>query len=185
MKRLVAVFAVALMCCLLCAPAVAHADESNIYAPFDSFSELYDAYLVAVENGDEDTIASLEEIGRSSLQAEIEASEAALAATPLPYGTASLGLSDYFEYSGWRGTSGQSVNLAMMPKGNFKYFWSETDKANGWALVNWNYGMDYRWQNTNNMRDQFYCHARLVYSAAAGEWNLEPWKTSMNPFTCN
>lgn len=179
MKRLVAVFAVALMCCLLCAPAVAHADESNIYAPFDSFSELYDAYLVAVENGDEDTIASLEEIGRSSLQAEIEASETA--PQPRPY------VRDYFEYAEFRGTSISNANLAMMPKGNFKYYWSDVDKLNGWNTIYFNFSNDYRWQRANLgvMKEQFYCHARLVYSVAAGEWNLEPWKTSISAITCN
>ncbi|WP_302396316.1 DUF2599 domain-containing protein [Eggerthella sinensis] len=177
MRRLVAVFAVALMCCLLCAPAVAHADESNIYAPFDSFSELHDAYIVAVEDGDENTIAWLEDIGRSSLRAEIEASETA--PQPRPY------VRDYFDYAEFRGSSVSNANLAMMPKGNFKYAWSDVDKLNGWNTIYFNFSNDYRWANTSTMKEQFYCHARLVYSVIAGEWNLEPWRTSMNPFTCN
>ncbi|WP_353885718.1 DUF2599 domain-containing protein [uncultured Eggerthella sp.] len=72
-----------------------------------------------------------------------------------------------------------------MPKGNFKYAWSDVDKLNGWNTIYFNFSNDYRWANTSTMKEQFYCHARLVYSVIAGEWNLEPWRTSMNPFTCN
>ena len=63
----------------------------------------------------------------------------------------------------------------------FSYSYFET-RSNGVTLSPGNHS---KWDNTEIMQEQFYCHARLGYSAMESEWNLEPWRTSMNPFTYN
>lgn len=63
-------------------PVSAAAVESpSIYGPYDNFEELYEAYMQAVEDGDTNQQAYLLEIGRTSLRAEIEMSQAN---TPAP-----------------------------------------------------------------------------------------------------
>lgn len=79
LKRLVPVLLVGLAFLI---PGVAHADEVIIYAPFNYFDELKEAYMEAVEVGDLDKQEWLLEIGRSSLDAMIEEGESDLAAQP-------------------------------------------------------------------------------------------------------
>ena len=63
--------------------------------------------------------------------------------------------------------------------------WSATKKSNGWNAVYAKFSNSSHWDNTACMKEQFYCHARLFYATAAGEWILEPWKTSIKAVTCN
>ncbi len=53
----------------------------SIYCLYDNFEELYQAYMQVIEDGDTVQHAYLHEIGRTSLQAEIEMSQTN---TPLP-----------------------------------------------------------------------------------------------------
>ncbi len=87
----------------------------------------------------------------------------------------------FFDY----GYFEKRYNGDTLSLGNKKKHWSSKDKANGWNSVMARFYDDSRWDNTSVMEEQFYCHARLGYAAIEYEWNLEPWRTEMNPITCN
>lgn len=76
MKRLLGVFFSVLVGVFLFAPA-AYAESVNIYAPYDSFEDMRDAYVEAIENGDTEKQEELYELGHSTLRAEIEMSKKA------------------------------------------------------------------------------------------------------------
>ncbi|MGY3776580.1 DUF2599 domain-containing protein [Helcococcus sueciensis] len=88
---------------------------------------------------------------------------------------------DYF-YSGYFETKNGKITLTLHPK---LWAWSSSDKSNAWMSVYATFYRSHHWANTSVMHDQFYCHARLAYQLIEREWNLEPWRTSMNPITCN
>lgn len=158
-------------------------EPDSIYAPYNSFEELYAAYMQAVQDGDTHTQAKLLEIGRTSLQAEIELSEA-YAPQPLLDPTKEYWkyqvFPNYFSY-GYFEQRDSGVTLSL---GNKLSYWSSEDKSNGWTATYIRFSEQPQWDNTEIMKEQFYCHARLVYSAVEQEWNLEPWRTHMDPFTC-
>lgn len=89
--------------------------------------------------------------------------------------------SKYF-HSGYFEKRNGKMTLTLHPK---LWAWSSTDKSNAWMSVYANFYKSQHWNNTKVMRDQFYCHARLIYQLVEREWNLEPWRTSMNSITCN
>lgn len=157
--------------------------QNNIYGPYNSFEELYNDYMEAVADNDVEKQNELLELGRSSLQAEIEMSEN----TPRPLidPDESYWLQQflvYFDYGYFEQRSdGWTLSLGPVPRA----IWSDSDKSNGWNAVYTKFHDNVHWNNTDIMKEQFYCHARLVYSAIEEEWNLEPWRTSMNPITCN
>ena len=188
MKRFY-LFGVAALAGALLLASPAYADEASIYAPYSSFEELYDAYESAVASGDKEKQEQILEIGESSLKREIASSEeqAGLSSgfrvnTDEQYWKAQF--PKYFNYGTWK-SDGRGPNLALGPKN--KGVWSESDKANGWNATYTMFRNSPQWNNRNVqvMKEQFYCHARLGYSTFAGEWNLEPWRTAMNPVTCN
>lgn len=189
MKKFAGTLLVMLLGVFALAPA-AYAEEVNIYAPFNSFEELYDAYTEAVAEGDTDKQEWLLEIGESSLDAEIKRSEEALASVPTPmYNPDEMywinQFPKYFSYGTWKYDSQGRPNLALGPIN--KGIWLPADAANGWNATYTKFRNASQWGNKNVecMKDQFYCHARPIYSTVAGEWNLEPWKPSINPITCN
>lgn len=190
MKRL---FSFALACLLVVSAATlmggttyaeATTELESIYAPYNSFEELYAAYMQAVQDGDAEAQAELLEIGRTSLQAEIEFSEMY---TPRPTYDAVEAywknevFPQYFFYGYFENRS-DGVTLSL---GNKLSSWSSEDKENGWAATYISFRNNSNWDNTDCMKEQFYCHARLIYSAIESEWNLEPWKTTINSITCN
>lgn len=159
-------------------------ESSNIYGAYESFDELYQAYLKAVEEQDVEEQEHLIEIGRTSLLAEIEIAEGntpAFAADAMEIYQREVVLPQYFSCSYFE-TRSNGVTLSL---GNKLSYWSANDKSIGWNAVRISYQNNSKWDNTEIMQEQFYCHARLGYSAIESEWNLEPWRTSMNPFTCN
>ncbi len=160
--------------------AYAKNEETSIYGEYDSFNELYDAYFEAVENGDVEKQGELLEIAESSLKKEIQASEVAyyLQVKPLSYSS----FFDLFSNGYWQVRNGQ-IDLSLWPRE--KKYWSEEEKFYGWNLTYDKFSYDPSWDNTECMKEQFYCHARLGYSWLQDEWNLEPWRTSMNAITCN
>lgn len=164
--------------------SVVAASSSSIYGPYDSFSELYDAYMEAVSNNDTELQEYLLEIGKSSLQAEMEMSRSSVPETRSDavedYWRNEI-LPQYFSYSYFE-TRDSGVTLSL---GNKLSVWSAEDKNTGWNAVYISYRNHYLWDNTDIMEEQFYCHARLGYAAIEEEWNLEPWRTSMNYITCN
>lgn len=88
---------------------------------------------------------------------------------------------NYFE-DGYFETRDNGVCLTLHPK---LWAWSDTDKSNAWMSVYANFYRDWRWDNTSIMKKQFYCHARFIYQLVEREWNLEPWRTEMDPIDCN
>ena len=186
MKRLLSILSCLVLGAVLMLPAAAYADEANIYAPFSNFEELYDAYMEAIEDGDTERQEWLLEIGESSLDKLIDIGEAAAASTPQPMYNDDLAywisqFPKYFSYGGWK-TGAQGINLALRPINNV--YWSASDMENGWNATYSKFYDDPQWDNTNCMKAQFYCHARRPI-AAQGEWNLEPWRTSIDPIFCN
>lgn len=185
MKTRISVLLAVLLLLSMLSPVSAAAVESpSIYGPYDNFEELYEAYMQAVEDGDTNQQAYLLEIGRTSLRAEIEMSQAN---TPAPaydaveqYWREEV-LPQYFSYSYFE-TRDNGVCLSL---GNRLSYWSSDDKSTGWTAVRISYQNHAYWDNTDIMEEQFYCHARLGYAAIESEWNLEPWKTSINSITCN
>lgn len=88
---------------------------------------------------------------------------------------------DYFHSGYWENRS-NGVCLTLHPK---LWAWSELDKYNAWMSVYATYYRSNYWDNTEIMRQQFYCHARFIYQLIERDWNLEPWKTSIDPINCN
>lgn len=184
MKAKISVLLTVILLFSMILPVNAVVESPSIYGPYNNFEELYQAYMQAVEEGDSEQQALLLEIGRTSLRAEIEMSQAN---TPVPaydpveqYWRDEV-LPQYFSYSYFE-TRSNGVCLSL---GNKLSYWSSDDKSTGWTAVRMTYRNHRYWDNTEIMKEQFYCHARLGYAAIENEWNLEPWKTSVNPITCN
>lgn len=185
MKRYFSLILLFVLIVLSVSPAGVRAVESqSIYGPYDTFEELYTAYMQAVEDNDVEEQAYLLEIGRTSLQAEIAMSEGS-AAQPAYDAVKHYWVNEvfpqYFSY-GYFETRNGEICLTL---GSKLTEWSADDKDSGWVATRMKFQDDSRWDNTEIMKEQFYCHARKLYAAIESEWNLEPWRTSMNPFTCN
>lgn len=156
--------------------------SKGIYGTYTSFNHLYDAYQDAIKKGDTRKQEELLAIGRSSLEAEMEISSDIIQPQYDPDQMYWINqFPNYFSYGRFE-TRSNGITLSL---GNFKSYWSSTDKINGWNSVYAKFASSSNWNNTNIMKEQLYCHARLGYAAIEAEWNLEPWRTSMNPITCN
>lgn len=184
MKKIFGLFSALLLTLSIAIPCVAYAMEPRgIYGPYENFEELYAAYMEAVENNDIALQEQLVEIGWSSLYAEIEADEnngiQTIADAEDEYWREFF--TDYFSYGYFEERStGWTLSL-----GNKLKNWSTEQKSIGWNATYSKFVYDSHWDNTNMMQEQFYCHARLGYALIESEWNLEPWRKSMNPITCN
>ena len=182
MKRRIVFVFVFLLAFFLVFPNKAKADEKNIYAPFETFEELYEAYGKAIKERNIEQQKKLLEIGRRSLIAEMEMADRSIKPTADPDKIYWINqFPNYFSY-GYFEIRSNGLTLSL---GNKLHYWSAQNKANGWNSVYAKFSDDNRWAHTNVMREQFYCHARLGYAAFEKEWNLEPWRTSINPITCN
>lgn len=176
-------FVIVLVVCLFPCFAAATEENENPYAPYNNFEELYDAYMKALEDEDVPLQEKLVAIGRKSLRAEIaEGKESGVK----PYIDSELEywnsvFTRYFSY----GYFEVRPNGWCLSLGNKLSYWNAEDKSQGWNATYAKFYKDPHWDNTDIMEEQFYCHARLVYAAIEKEWNLEPWKTSMDPITCN
>ncbi len=121
--------------CFMMTLSVAYGADAtgSIYGDYDSFDELYDAYMEAVESGDDELQKELLEIGRTSLEAEIEASESDVAVIQVDPDEAywRQKFPKYFNY-GYFESRSSGWTLSLGPK---LTSWSSTDKANGWKSV--------------------------------------------------
>ena len=169
-------------------------DVDGVYGKYGSFNVIYDEYMKAVKDGNVEKMSELEKIAEESLQKEIEIGEKELElSNSIPEYMPTMTRMDpdeqyylnlfwrYFNTGYWEWRS-NGVCLTLKNKLNY---WSSSDKANGWAATYTKFRKSSNWRNTNVMQQQFYCHARLGYAAYEHTWNLEPWRTSMNPITCN
>ena len=156
---------------------------SDSFLGFDSsyYQELKAAYAVAVQNGDQDRQKELIQAANELLESYIN-NRQDVDIMPLVSGT----YHDYFEYSWWRqrdydGT--QKWCLSIEPKAS--YSWQEPNASQyAWNIIYNMHGQSSRWDNTLSMEKQFMCHAHFA-GGWKTPWNLEPWRTNVNPFTCN
>lgn len=95
----------------------------------------------------------------------------------------------YFEDAYWRQREYKELGwrkawcLTLIPNRNRSYGIFQTDNEIAWSYVVARFSNDYRWNNESIMRRQFMCHCR--YARYKSDWNIEPWRTSMNPVNCN
>lgn len=88
----------------------------------------------------------------------------------------------FFSSGYWTLNKENIRNLELHNKLNY---WSNQNKLDGWSATYAIFRKSVYWKNTETMREQFYCHARLGYAAYEKTWNLEPHKTSINALNCN
>lgn len=169
-------------------------DVDGVYGKYGSFDVVYDEYMKAIKDGNVEKMSELEKIAEESLQKEIETSEKELELSNsiteyMPTMTRMDPDEQYYLNLFWRYFNTgywewRSSGVCLTLKNKLNY-WSSSDKANGWAATYTKFRKSSNWRNTYVMQQQFYCHARLGYAAYEHTWNLEPWRTSMNPITCN
>lgn len=182
MKRVfAAVTSVAIISSLATASAFAVSTEQSPYGEYDNFNEVYTAYMEAIDNNDLEKQAELLEIARTSLDNMIEESHQIASQNATPYAARGV-FSDYFSAGYWE-TRDNGVCLTLMRTGAFFDLTPQITEA--WNLTYARFGNDPEWDNTDIMEEQFFCHARFIYGVFERVWNLEPWKTSINPITCN
>ncbi|MSA97283.1 DUF2599 domain-containing protein [Finegoldia sp. BIOML-A2] len=181
-----------IICCLMVALFGKPSFAASNYGEFDNFNQLKIAYEEAIEKGDTKEMKRLEKIADKQLEDEI-LYNSKQPETMIPYhhsagiygdtiGDKYKAMFNRFFYTGYWKNRSDGISLALKNK---KSYWTADDKNNGWnATYAMFHGSSY-WRNTSMMKKQFYCHARLGYAAYEDEWNLEPWKTSINSFTCN
>lgn len=166
----------------------ASAEGSNTYGNYASFNELYDAYIQAVNSGDTQAQAELLAIAQDTLDEEIANSNTlpTLERVDPDWQYYNSLFPTYFSSGYWE-TRADGLCLTLNPINAPQ--WSSQAKDLAWnatyARFGYNGGSNWPNNKTAIMREQFYCHARLVYSSIETVWNLEPWRTSMNPITCN
>ncbi len=182
MKKILSMAMVAIMLMSTNAFKVYASDVDNIYLNYgyESYEDLKNDYLLSIEENNIDKQAELEKIAKETLEAEIKISESqgkSVRVDPdVDYYTKLF--PTYFSSGGWayRDTG---WSLGMVPKRN-------DNKDEAWNTVYAKFYMTSQWNNTDSMKTQFYCHARNFWPyTTEEEWNLEPWKTSTNYFTCN
>lgn len=149
-------------------------DELLIY-----HQQLYEEYQLALENNDVDAQNYLIEEGERVLQ---QISDIDIEADLDLLSTGDTSYYDYFTTSYWI-TRSIGVSLSIYPI-NLAWPRGAVDIEYAWQhILKW-HSSDSQWNNTTSMRGQFWCHANLAGSMKT-PWNIEPWKTSFNPFTCN
>lgn len=164
-------------------------NDTPDYGKYESFSNLYTEYQKAVESGDTEAQKEMLEIAQRTLSEEIEAADdnATVMRADPDYEYYYKLFPTYFSSGYWEQRA-DGVCLTLHPISANR--WSSSDKDLAWdstyARFGYYNGSGY-WPSsaTNILREQFYCHARLIYSSIETEWNLEPWRQTMNPITCN
>lgn len=160
---------------------------SSSYEEYGDFNGLYDAYLIALEEEDEELLEELERIASITLQEEIAEAEKEVSMQPFVDPDRDYYLRQFNNYfgSGYWETRSNGLCLTLYPKMN-SLPWTSSDKNIAWNATYAKFGYNnYNWNNTACMKEQFYCHARLPYTLIEREWNLEPSKTSVSSITCN
>ncbi len=170
---------------LLAAPSPAIAEEVNLYAPYGSHQEPLEAYEDAVAANDVEKQEEILAIGRASLDSSISEGDSIISMLPMTRTTPDdaywiAQFPTYFSSGGWINRQGL-VSLSLYPKNPIT--WTSAKAAYAWYSTMARFDEDYRWANTNVMKEQFYCHWTL--GSWKSPWNLEPSKTSINPVTCN
>jgi len=161
--------------------------ETQKYGEYETFKDLYDAYFEAVENGDVEKQIQLEEIAERTLQQEIEEANNTISLIRPrvdPEAEYYKAMFPTYFYSGYWEMRDSGICLTLNRKSILVGGTSESIN-NAWIATYFKFSNSSNWQNTSMMEKQFYCHARLAWSVIESEWNLEPWKTSMNVITCN
>lgn len=162
-------------------------EEISIYGQYGNFENLYAAYVQAVEDNNLEKLTEINKIAEDSLNYEIQQAEnrsKALRYDPIEdkYGYLKI-FNEYFKNGYWETRdSGLTLSLEVISK---TLKWPESDKDRAWNATYVLFSDNSNWSNTEMMKKQFYCHARMGYSLMEDVWNLEPWRETMNPLTCN
>ncbi len=154
-------------------------DVDNIYLNYgyDNYQDLKNDYLLAIEENDINKQAELEKIAKVTLEEEIRISKDQNKSMKAEPGADEL-FYTYFSGGGWAHRN-TGWSLGMVPKRN-------DNKNAAWNGVYAKFYRTSQWDNSDSMEKQFYCHARNFWPyTTEEEWNLEPWRTSTNYFTCN
>lgn len=158
--------------------------EKGSYTP----QQIQQEYNKAIENGDTAKQNDLEKMAREQidkLKAEFNLQKGVEGDTISPRSVYDPLQEEYYEKyfngSSWIDRDGV-ISLSMYPDAPLT--WIGSAPARAWGSIVYKHSSDYRWQNTDIMEDQFYCHYWLAGSFKI-PWNIEPHKTSINPVTCN
>ena len=183
MKRAIALIATIFFAFSLLASSALAGTASGKYGIYDNFKDLYDAYFEAVKTGDTTTQDKLLEIARVTLQQDIELGHSGI--QPIYDPDEQYWNQQFISYfsTGYWETRDNGICLSLFPR--TPTYWSDSQKLTAWNATFSKFHNDSKWDNTSCMEEQFYCHARLYTSMIETEWNLEPWKTSINPIFCN
>ena len=164
----------------------AYAEDVNIYAPYDSFEDMRNAYVEAIESGNVEKQRELYELGHSTLQKEIELSKKAFDEEPLTranpdeqYWIAQF--PKLFSSGSWIVRDG-TVSLSLTPLSVVRYG-TRADATRGWNSLYTKFRNHANWQNTSSMEGQYYCHWERA--KVKPQWNLEPGKPTFDPYSCN
>lgn len=178
MKKLFVTFIALMFVSLLPITAFASENTTPDYGKYGSFANLYEEYQKAVESGDTEAQKEMLEIAQRTLDDEIEAAdENATVMRVDPDYQYYYNLFPTYFYSGMWEYRADGVCLTLNPINAM--WWSSGDKDAAWNATYARFGYynaSGHWPSsaTDTLREQFYCHARLGYSAIETEWNLEP-----------
>lgn len=143
----------------------------------ERYKELKIDYDFAIESGDLEQQIILITEGNIILEKLMAAEEEYQQSSRNVFGTT---YKDYFEKSYWITRDGE-ISLSIYP---INLAWSTSQIETTWDIIRGVHESDREWDNTQTMRSQYWCHVNFAGSMKT-PWNIEPWKTSINPFTCN
>lgn len=170
------IFCIAL---IACSGATAFANDTitKLTELSDYHKQLQKDYEIAMAEGNIDVQNQLIQEADKVLNEMTEISEGMPLTRSNPFGTTYY---NYFSKSVWITRSGV-VSLSIYP---INLAWPSSQIETAWQFIVERHNSDPQWNNEKIMRKQFWCHVNFAGSMKT-PWNLEPHKTSINPFTCN
>lgn len=161
--------------------AFASSETQNIQKmSFDELTEyhlqLQEEYGQAVADDDSSKQIGLIEEGNFVLDRIVELAEN----TPKTRNAFGTTYYSYFSNSKWIDRNGL-ISLSIYP---INLAWPSSQIETAWQFIVSEHNSHRNWKNESSLRKQFWCHVNFAGSMKT-PWNIEPSKTSTNPFTCN
>lgn len=72
--------------------------------------------------------------------------------------------------------------LKIVPSKKMRYSIFTENKEYSWSLIYSKFYNDYRWKNSQSLKEQYFCHISKAFFKSS--WNLEPFRISSN-IVCN
>lgn len=142
-------------------------------------SNIRSEYETALADGDEKTAEKCVDEANALLDAQIEHLDTAT----ISNSRISADLSPYFTEVKWEKRS-DGICLTIYPTTYLTDFHESTTIYNqSWTALRNHYSKDSYWKNESCLKKQYMCHC--FYGRLNIPWNIEPYKTSINPITCN